>query len=134
VATAFLHNLAAYAMIGMQRQRLLLWFYMSGLALNALLCIFLIPSFKLEGAALALTLTKVWVAVLTVSFFQHVSRPMNAGQWMLLVGAGCTAFGLWHGLGPYAPRELAELAGLAPLLLLLWRWRPPAPWEKKTSR
>jgi O-antigen/teichoic acid export membrane protein len=134
VATAFLHNLAAYAMIGMHRQRLLLWFYMSGLALNALLCIFLIPAFKLEGAALALTLTKVWVAVLTVSFFQHVSRPMNAGQWMLLVGAGCTAFGLWHGLGPYAPRELAELAGLAPLLRLLWRWRPPAPWEKKTSR
>jgi O-antigen/teichoic acid export membrane protein len=132
VATAFLHNLAAYAMISMHRQRLLLWFYVSGLALNVLLCIALIPAFKLEGAALALALTKVWVAVLTVGFFQYVARPMSARQWMLLICAGCTAFGLWRGLGPYAPRELAELAGLAPLLMLLWRWRPPAPWEKKT--
>jgi len=131
VATAFLHNLAAYAMISMHRQRLLLWFYVSGLALNVLLCVALIPSCKLEGAALALTLTKVWVAVLTVGFFQYAARPMNCKQWTLLIGAGCAAFGLWHGLGPYVPRELAELAGLAPLLMLLWRWRPPAPWRRK---
>jgi O-antigen/teichoic acid export membrane protein len=101
-----LHNLAAYAMISMQRQRLLLWFYVSGLAANMLLCIFLIPAFKLEGAALALTLTKVWVAVLTIGFFQCAARPMDHKQWLLLIGAGCAAFGLWHGLGPYAPREL----------------------------
>jgi O-antigen/teichoic acid export membrane protein len=131
VATAFLHNLAAYALISMQRQRLLLWFYVSGLALNVLLCIFLIPSFKLEGAALALTLTKVWVALLTVGFFQYAARPMNCKQWILLAGTGCAAFGLWQGLGPYVPRELAELAGLAPLLILFWLWRPPAPWEKR---
>jgi O-antigen/teichoic acid export membrane protein len=131
VATAFLHNLAAYAMISMQRQGLLLCFYLSGLTLNALLCVFLIPPLKLEGAALALTLTKVWVALLTIGFFQYSVRPMNAGQWMLLIGTACAAFGLWHGLGPWLPRELAELAGLAPLLMLLWRWRPPAPWEKK---
>ncbi|MCL2122701.1 MAG: oligosaccharide flippase family protein, partial [Desulfovibrionaceae bacterium] len=124
VATAFLHNLAAYAMISMQRQRLLLWFYASGLAANVLLCIFLIPAFKLEGAALALTLTKVWVAVLTIGFFQHTAQPMRFRQWLLLIGAGCAAFGLWRGLGPHLPRELAELAGLAPPLMLLWRWRP----------
>jgi O-antigen/teichoic acid export membrane protein len=134
VATAFLHNLAAYAMISMQRQRLLLWFYASGLAANLLLCIFLILPLKLEGAALALTLTKVWVAILTIGFFQYTTRPMHYRQWMLLLGTGCTAFGLWHGLGPYLPRELAELAGLAPLLMLLWHWRPPTPWEKKNQR
>ena len=133
VATAFLHNLAAYAMISMHRQRLLLWFYVSGLAANVLLCIFLIPAFKLEGAALALTLTKVWVAVLTVGFFQYTARPMSLRQWMLLIGTGCAAFGLWHGLGAYVPRELAEAAGLVPPLMLLWRWRPPAPWERKTG-
>jgi O-antigen/teichoic acid export membrane protein len=131
VATAFLHNLALYAMISMQRQRLVLWFCLSGLAANLLLCIFLIPAFKLEGAALALTLTKVCVAVLTIGFFQHAARPLKIGQWLLLLGAGCAAFGLWHGLGPWLPRELAELAGLAPLLALLWRWRPPVPWEKR---
>jgi len=131
VATAFLHNLAAYAMFSMQRQRLVLWFCLSGLAANLLLCIFLIPPLKLEGAALALTLTKVWVAVLTIGCFQHAARPLLLGQWMLLIGAGCVAFGLWQGLGVYLPRELAELAGLAPLLTLLWLWRPPAPWEKR---
>ncbi|MDR0239397.1 MAG: oligosaccharide flippase family protein [Deltaproteobacteria bacterium] len=133
VATAFLHNLAAYAMISMHRQRLLLWCYVSGLAANLLLCILLIPAFKLEGAALALTLTKVWVAVLTIGFFQHTARPMNSRQWLLLIGAACAAFGLWRGLGPYLPRELTELAGLVPLLALLWRWRPPTPWEKKKT-
>ena len=133
IATAFVHNLAFYAMISMHRQRLLLGFCVSGLALNILLCIVLIPAFTLEGAALALTLTKVWVAVLTIGFFQYSARPMDCNQWLLLIGVGCAAFGLWHGLGPYVPRELAELAGLAPLLLLLWRWRPPAPWEPKTG-
>ena len=133
VATAFLHNLAAYAMISMHRQRLLLWFYVIGLATNLLLCIFLIPTFKLGGAALALTLTKVWVALLTVGFFQYSARPMNCRQWMLLIGAGCAAFGLWHGLGPYLPRECAELAGLTPLLMLLWLWRPPTPWKRKAG-
>jgi O-antigen/teichoic acid export membrane protein len=131
IATAFVHNLAYFAMISMHRQRLLLGFCLSGLALNVLLCVVLIPAFKLEGAALALTLTKVWVAVLTVGFFQYTARPMNCKQWLLLIGAGCAAFGLWSGLGPYVPRELAELAGLAPLLLLLWRWRPPAPWRQQ---
>ena len=131
VATAFLHNLAAYAMISMRCQWSLLWFYVSGLVLNVLLCIALIPSFKPEGAALALTLTKVWVAVLTVGVFQYAVRPMNHRQWILLIAAGCAAFGLWHGLGQFLPREFAELAGLAPLLMLLWRWRPPAPWEQR---
>jgi O-antigen/teichoic acid export membrane protein len=133
VATAFLHNLALYAMISMQRQRLVLWFCVSGLAANVLLCILLIPAFTLEGAALALTLTKVWVAVLTIGFFQYTARPLDSKQWLLLIGAGCAAFGLWHGLGSCLPRELAELAGLVPPLLLLWRWRPPAPWVKKAE-
>jgi len=134
VATAFLHNLALYAMFSMQRQRLALWFCLSGLAVNLLLCIFLIPLFKLEGAALALTLTKVWVAVLTIGFFQYTARPLKLVQWMLLLGAGCAAFGLWHGFGVWLPRELAELAGLVPLLALLWCWRPPPPWEKRKEQ
>ncbi len=133
VATAFLHNLAAYAMISMQRQRLLLAFYISGLVINLALCIGLIPAFRLEGAALALMFTKVWVALLTISFFQMTAKPMTLPQWMLLALTGASAFGLRYALDPFLPREAAELAGLVPLLLLLWRWRPPAPWEKKTA-
>lgn len=129
LATAFLHNLAAYAMIGMRRHRLLLIFYLSGLALNIVLCMELIPLKPLEGAAIALTGTKVWVAILTVSYFQYAARPMSAAQWGLMLAAIGAAIGLWWSLTPLFPRLAAEAAGLVPLLLLLWYWRPPPPWE-----
>ncbi|MDR2572832.1 MAG: oligosaccharide flippase family protein [Desulfovibrio sp.] len=134
LATAFLHNLAAYAMIGMQRHNLLLLFYLSGLALNIVCCYMLIPSVPLEGAALALTVTKIWVALLTVSFFQWAVKPMTAGQWALLLATSFISFALWWGTGFILPREAAEAAGLIPLLALLLAWRPPAPFEPDAAR
>ncbi|MDR1777764.1 MAG: oligosaccharide flippase family protein [Desulfovibrio sp.] len=129
LATAFLHNLAAYAMIGMRRHNLLFVFYLSGLVVNIVCCFSLIPAMPLEGAALALTVAKVWVAVLTVSFFQWTVRPMSLAQWALLGVSAAAAALLWWTLGLALPREVAELAGLAPLLALLWAWRPPPPFE-----
>jgi len=131
LATAFLHNLAAYAMIGMGRHKLLLAFYASGLLVNIVCCFTLIPHMPLEGTALTLTITKVWVAILTVSFFQFVARPMSLAQWFLMLGTASASILLWYGLSGHAPRELAELAGLAPLLALFWYWRPPAPFTRK---
>ena len=133
LATAFLHNLAAYAMIGMRRHRLLLAFYVSGLVLNIICCFTLIPGMPLEGAALSLTITKVWVALLTVGFFQWAARPMSAGQWLLMLVAIMVSLALWQITGKVAPREVAELVGLVPLLALFWRWRPPPPFEAKTT-
>lgn len=133
VATAFLHNLAAYAMIGMRRQNLLFVFYLTGLVINLFCCFILIPWLSLNGAALTLTLTKVWVALLTVSFFQWKARPMSGRQWLLLCCCGILAFGIWHSLLPYLPRLLAEAAGVAPLLVLFWHWRPPSLFEKGAS-
>ena len=133
LATAFLHNLAAYAMIGMRRHTLLLCFYLSGLIVNVACCWWLIPRMPLEGAALALTITKIWVAILTVSFFQWAARPMTAAQWALMLGVIAAAMGLWYGLGLVAPREVAEVAGLLPPLALLWRWRPPSAFEPSGS-
>lgn len=129
LATAFLHNLAAYAMIGMRQHRLLLAFYVSGLILNLLLCFFLIPRMPMEGTAITLTATKVWVAILTISYFQRHARPMTLLQWGFMLLAILLSAGLWLSLTPYTPREVAEVAGLVPLLALLWKWRPPAPWE-----
>ena len=134
LATAFLHNLAAYAMIGMRRHRLLLGFYLSGLALNIVLCMELIPLKPLEGAAISLTATKVWVAILTVSYFQYAARPMSLAQWGMMLSAIGASVGLWWALTPFVPRLAAEAAGLLPLLLLLWRWRPPPPWESAPNR
>ncbi|GFH62231.1 MAG: polysaccharide efflux protein RfbX [Candidatus Desulfovibrio kirbyi] len=133
LVTAFLHNLAAYVMIGMGRHKLLLCCYMSGLALNIACCFFLIPQMPLEGAALALSVTKIWVAVLTVSYFQHVARPMSLAQWGMLFAAVAASLCLWTGIGLMLPREFAEIAGIAPLLALCWRWRPPSPFENKFS-
>lgn len=133
LATAFLHNLAAYAMIGMGRHKLLLLFYASGLLVNLICCFVLIPLMPLEGTALTLTITKVWVAILTVSFFQIVARPMTMLQWLLMLSTAAASIGIWYGLNSHVVRELAELAGLLPLLALLWYWRPPAPFEKQTS-
>ena len=84
----------------------------------------------LEGAALSLTITKVWVALLTVGYFQWAARPMNLGQWSLMLLTCAASVGLWWGIGLVARREVAELAGLVPLLALFWRWRPPPPFEK----
>ena len=123
-------DLFAYAMTGMRRHKLLLGFYLSGLALNLVCCFTLIPAMPLEGAALSLTITKVWVAILTVSFFQWAARPMSLAQWALMLGAAFAAVGLWWGVGLALPREVAELAGLLPLLALFWFWRPPPPFEK----
>ena len=84
----------------------------------------------LEGAALSLTITKVWVALLTVGYFQWAARPMNLGQWSLMLLTCAVSVGMWWGIGLVARREVAELAGLVPLLALFWRWRPPPPFEK----
>lgn len=133
LATAFLHNLAAYAMIGMRKHRLLLAFYASGLVLNLILCFVLIPRMPFEGTAITLTATKVWVAILTISYFQRHASPMNLAQWGMMLLAIALSAGLWLGLSPYLFREAAEAAGLVPLLALLWKWRPPAPWETKEN-
>lgn len=133
LATAFLHNLAAYAMIGMRKHTLLLFFYLSGLVVNIVCCLTIIEPMPLEGAALSLTATKVWVAILTVGHFQWVARPMSLGQWLLMLAAIAVAVGLWWSLGMVLalPREVAELAGLLPLLALFWYWRPPPAFEKE---
>ena len=133
LATAFLHNLAAYAMIGMRKHTLLLFFYLSGLVVNIVCCLTIIEPMPLEGAALSLTATKVWVAILTVGYFQWVARPMSLGQWLLMLAAIAVAVGLWWSLGMILalPREVAELAGLLPLLALFWYWRPPPAFEKE---
>jgi O-antigen/teichoic acid export membrane protein len=122
VAFAFFHNLAAFLMISMRLQRLLLIFYLCGLGFNLLWCSLVIPRAPLLGAALAMVLTKGGVAALTVSFRQrrlglftrrpvlHVGLAVLAGALLYLVGHG------------RLPREAAEILALAPVLGLAGRW------------
>ncbi len=133
IATAFLHNLAAYAMISMRKQKLLLVFYASGLFVNIALCAYFTVTMPLEGAALAIMLTKVWVAICTVTYFQYKAKPMSLWQWAMVVLVPSFSFALWWLLLPHTGRLVAEVSGLIPLLLLLWVWRPPPPFEKKAT-
>jgi O-antigen/teichoic acid export membrane protein len=124
ILIAFLHNLAAYMMLALGRERLLLWIYVGGLGAGLALCQLLIPGAPLWGAALTIVLTKALVAVCTVGYCQR--RVGLLGLRQLALCAGCVALAgvLWLGLGRVAPREIAEAATLVPLLWLLWRWRP----------
>lgn len=131
LATAFLHNLAAYAMIGMRCHKLLFCFYLSGVVINLAACLIFIPLWPLAGAALTLTATKVWVAILTVSYFQWKGRPMKLSQWLLLTATVIVAILIWQILLHFTIREVAEAAGIIPLLLLFWHWRPPSLFEKE---
>jgi O-antigen/teichoic acid export membrane protein len=122
VAFAFLHNLAAFLMISMRRERLLLVFYLAGLAFNLLWCSLVIPRAPLLGAALAMILTKGGVACLTVVYAQRQvglfpAQPLKQLGAAALVGAALYLLGFSH-----LPRELAEALALAPLLGLAWRW------------
>jgi O-antigen/teichoic acid export membrane protein len=122
VVFAFMHNLAAFLMISMQLQRLLLVFCLGGLAFNLAWCTLVIPRAPLMGAALAMVLTKGGVAFLTVSFCQRrlgliPKRPLL--QLGLAVLAGALLYLMGHNR---LPREAAEALALAPTLLLAGRW------------
>jgi O-antigen/teichoic acid export membrane protein len=122
IICGFLHNLAALLMVSMRRERLLLVFYLSGLAVNLVACSLLIPAFTLLGAALAIILTKVAVASLTVSYCQRQISLIPRGPFLqlaLAAGGGLLSYFLTK---PLLPRELAEALALAPILALAFYW------------
>ncbi len=122
VACAFLHNLAAFLMMSMRRERLLLIFYLGGLAFNLLWCAFAMPAAPLIGAALAMVFTKGVVAAMTISYCQRELgliplRPLAQLAAAALAGACLYFLGI-----NYLPREAAEILALAPTLTLTWHW------------
>ena len=122
VIFAFMHNLAALLMISMRLQRLLLIFYLVGLAFNLIWCSLVIPRAPLMGAALAMVLTKGGVAVLTVSFCQRrlgLMRTRPLLQLCLTVLIGALLYFMGNGR---LPREATEALALAPTLFLAGRW------------
>lgn len=122
VLCGFLHNLAALLMISMRRERLLLVYYLVGLGVNLLSCRLLIPAIPLLGAALAIIITKVAVASLTLS---HCQRHLSLIPKESLINIAWTSLAglLLYFLGrPHLPRELAEALALAPILTLTYHW------------
>jgi O-antigen/teichoic acid export membrane protein len=122
IVTAFLHNLAAFLLISMRLERLLLFFYLAGLVLNLLWCSLAMPYLPLLGAALAMVLTKGGVALLSVTYAQRrlALIPFRAAAHLgAAIGVGLALYFLTRTL---APRELAEVLALAPALALAASW------------
>jgi O-antigen/teichoic acid export membrane protein len=122
VAFAFLHNLAAFLMISMQMARLLLYFYLSGLAVNLLWCSLVIPLNPLLGSALAMVVTKGAVAALTVGFCQWRLGLIPRKPLLHLALAALAGGLLYLATTGHVLRGVAEFLALAPTLALAYTW------------
>jgi O-antigen/teichoic acid export membrane protein len=89
---------------------------------NLLACSLLIPTLTLLGAALAIVLTKVAVASLTVSYCQRQISLIPRGPFIHLALAGGAGLLCYFLAKPLLPRELAEALALAPILGLACYW------------
>ena len=122
VVCAYLHNLAALLMVSMRLERLLLVFYLIGLAVSLLSCSLLIPVVPLLGTALALILTKVAMTSLTVSYCQRRIQLIPRKPFIQLSAAAVIGLAAYFLTGLFLRRELAEGLALVPILALAWRW------------
>ena len=125
IAAAFLHNLAACMLVSMQRYKQVFLAYLSGLAVNIVLCGLLIPEHGALGAAWAISGTKVWMMAVTVGLAVMHGLELRAGHVCAAAVAGLLAWLLYALLAPILPRETAELSGLLPLIGLALLWLPP---------
>lgn len=122
VLFSFLHNLAAYLMMSMKKERLLLAFYLGGLALNLVMCAVWIPTNPLVGAAGAIVLTKGFMAMLTVGYCQWRMGliSMTTG---VQTGAAVVVGAAFYFAGSAALfREAGEVLALVPPVGLALYW------------
>ncbi len=126
ILCAFLHNLAAFLMMAMGKERLILLFYLVGLVFNIACCSFLIPGDPVRGACLSILFTKTIVMVMSLTYCQRQMGLMMTVP-VIQVFLSLTVGGIFFLLLPsVAERVLAECLFALPLLLLaaVW-WRSP---------
>jgi O-antigen/teichoic acid export membrane protein len=122
VVCSFVHNLAAYLMMSMQKERLLLAFYLAGLAFNVIICAAAIHRFPLEGAVASIVLTKGFMVLLTAGYCQRQIGLIQKETW-LQTAAAVFAGTMLYALGKsWIFREAGELLALLPVLFLALKW------------
>ena len=118
---AFIHNLASYLMVSMQRQRILLGMYIMGLIFNVAACVLLIPASPLSGTAYAILMTKGIMALMTVTFCQLTVGLFSLKDTRDLILFSGASAALYFSASAMTIREVAEILGLCPLLLHAYR-------------
>jgi O-antigen/teichoic acid export membrane protein len=124
IVIGFLHNLAAYLMISMKHELLLLSFYLGGLVFNIICCAVFIPANPLLGSVVAIVLTKAVVAAATVSTCQLRFGLISKTALFHLISTAALGAILYLLSRIYLFREASEILALLPVLTLAcYRWR-----------
>ncbi|UJX42115.1 oligosaccharide flippase family protein [Desulfovibrio sp. JY] len=123
IICGFVHNLSAYLMMSQGKQRLLLFIYIGGLAVNLTLCATLIPADPLLGTCLAMLLTKAVVAVTTTSYCQATMRIIDVKSMWRIAAACAAGAGLYFAAMPLGIREISEGLALVPFIFLVMQWK-----------
>ena len=124
IVIGFLHNLAAYLMISMKHELLLLSFYLGGLVFNIICCAVFIPANPLLGSVVAIVLTKAVVAAATVSTCQLRFGLISKTAPFHLISTAALGAILYLLSRIYLFREASEILALLPVLTLAcYRWR-----------
>jgi O-antigen/teichoic acid export membrane protein len=122
VVCSFIHNLAAYLMVSMKKERLLLGFYLAGLAFNLIVCVIVIHRLPLVGAVAAIVLTKGFMVLLTAGYCQKAVGLIRKETWAQTV-AVVIAGAAFYALGRcWLTREVAEVLAMLPAVALGLKW------------
>ncbi|MDD4871423.1 MAG: oligosaccharide flippase family protein [Kiritimatiellae bacterium] len=122
IPIAFLHNLAAYLMLGSGRERSLLIIYSSGLVLSIALCGTLISASPLAGAAFSILAVKAAVAAATIGFCQRRFGFIEVMPFLEIVTAAAAMICIYLLFRTLIPREIAEFLAIIPPLVVTLRW------------
>jgi len=122
IICGFVHNLAAYLMMSQGKQRLLLFVYIGGLAINLALCATLIPVDPLLGTCLAMLVTKAAVAVTTTAYCQATMRLFDLKSLWRIGAASACAAALYLATYRFGIREIPEVLALLPFGFLARQW------------
>ncbi|MBP7831289.1 MAG: oligosaccharide flippase family protein [Kiritimatiellae bacterium] len=123
IAIGLYHNLAAYLMLSLGRELLLLGICAAGLLLNLGLCVLWIPAHPLGGSVAALLATKFAVALCTVGYGQRRLGLFQARSILETMAAALAGALLYFVFKPTGLRLLSELAALVPMLVLTAAWK-----------
>ena len=122
ILSAFLYNLWFYILVCMNRYATLFVVYATALISNVILCFALIPTHGPVGAALAISGTKVFIAITlcTITLLSGLHKP--SAKWLAAFATVGASFVIHALLSSFLPNVLAAFIGLLPLGFLGYRW------------